>query len=129
MSYIRPMGDAVTSTTEVDGPITSPSQVPWTPSTDDVYAGTIGANRVDCTQLPADSPWRKPGQACAPTGGILDTIGNLLTSARDAISGAAGAAVTAAPTPPSDAGTPWLLIAGASGIAAYLLLKKKKKSA
>lgn len=128
MSYIRPMGDAVTSTTEVEGPVTSPSQVPWTPGADEVYAGTVGAKRVPCDQLPEDSPWRQPGQVCAPTTGIFDTIGNLIASARDAISGAAGAAVTTTP-PPADAGTPWLLIAGASGVAAYLLFKKRKKSA
>ena len=125
MSYVRPMGDAVTSTNEVDGPITSPAKVPWTPSTDEVYAGNIGANRVPCDQLPADSPWRKPGQPCAPTVGLMETIGNLFGSVRDAVIGTASAAVTASPPPP-DAGTPWLLIAGASGLAAYLLLKKKK---
>ncbi len=121
MSYIRPMGDAVTSTTEVDGPITSPSQVPWNQAGESVIAGTVPANRVPCDQLPADSPWRQPGQVCAPTGGIIDTIANMMASARDAITGAAAGAAT---TPTSD-GMPWLLIAGATGVA-YLLLKKKK---
>ncbi len=118
MSYIRPMGDAVTSTTEVEGPITSPSQVPWNPSGESVTAGTISPTRVPCDQLPADSPWRQPGQVCAPSGGIIDSIVNMFNGA------AAGAATGA----PADAGVPWLLIAGASGVVAYLMLKKKKKS-
>lgn len=119
MSYLRrPMGDAVTSTTEIDGPITSPSQ--WNPSDTGVIAGEVPANRVPCDQLPADSPWRRPGQVCAPTGGILDSITNLLT-------GAASGGATAASN--GDAGMPWLLIAGAAGVAGYLILKKKKKSA
>jgi hypothetical protein len=97
-----------------DGPITSPSQVP-----DDEGVPIVPPTRVDCASLPADSPFRQPGQVCAPApsgGGVLDYFLDVIHSASAPTSAAAGG--------DSD-NTKWLLL-GALGVGAYLLTRKKK---
>lgn len=115
MSYFRPMGD---------GPITSPSQLDPAPSSSDggwnpgggaVDIGTVTPQRVSCDELPADSPFRRPGSVCAPPPD--DTSGGSIAQAfRDLISPAAAAD-----------GPPWGLILIGGGLAAYYLLKSKRK--
>lgn len=104
MSYIHPMGD---------GPITSPSQV------DDPV---VPPTRVACKDLPADSPWRDPGQICAdaPISTIFDPIVDIIADAFDKPSPGAGA-------PGAASGPNWMLLAGL-GIGAYFLFRKKKRS-
>lgn len=102
MSYIHPMGD---------GPITSPSQV------DDPV---VPPTRVACQDLPADSPWRNPGQVCAdsPISTIFDPIVDIIAETFD----------KPATSAPGAAGGPnWMLLAGL-GLGAYFLLRKKKRS-
>lgn len=110
MSYFRrpPMAG--------DGPITSPSQVD-----DTIDAGTVGPTRVECSALPADSPWRRPGQVCAAaadTPSPLDFISSEIDKAIDQARAAAGAGGGGVPT--------WIMLAAAGG-AAYLLMRKKKR--
>lgn len=111
MSYIRPFGD---------GPITDPRQV-------DETISTVPPTRVGCAQLPADSPWRMPGEVCAgapvasssaPNGGD-NWLKDFLTGL---VSGPAGPAPTPVRT---DDSPPWLLLA-LGGAAAYYLLKKRR---
>jgi hypothetical protein len=109
MSYLRPMGD---------GPITSPSQV------DDsilIPEAEVGPSRVTCSELPADSPWRKPGQVCAVDFNLADMFSGLLNKL-----GAAFSSSPAAPSsPPSAVPAVALLVGGVA--AAYMLLKKPKR--
>lgn len=56
------------------GPITDPSQVD-----DSIVVGTVTPTRVDCDNIAADSPFRQPGQVCAPApvidfGGLWSSI-------------------------------------------------------
>jgi hypothetical protein len=107
MSYLlRPMGD---------GPITSPSQV------DDsvLVPEEVGPSRVTCSELPADSPWRKPGQVCAVDFNLLDMVQGLLSKLGTALSPAPASAPAASAVPIA------LLVGG--GVAAYLLFKKPKR--
>jgi hypothetical protein len=108
MSYLRPMGD---------GPITSPSQV------DDriVMPDDVGPSRVTCSELPADSPWRKPGQVCAADFNIVDMFTGLLSKLGTAFSSSPSAAAA-----PSSA-APVALLVGGIAVASYLMLKKPKK--
>lgn len=129
MSYFRPMGD--------DGPITSPSQVDgvrsppiWNPGGESVVVAEVPAKRVECSALPADSPWRRPGQVCADTSdGLFDMIGGALKKIGDAV--VSGVSALPAPTTGAAAPTdpPWALIVAGGGLAAYLLLRKKRKAA
>lgn len=110
MSYLRPMGD---------GPITSPSQV------DDsivIPDAEVGPSRVTCSELPADSPWRKPGQVCAADFNIVDMFTGLLNKLGTAFSSSPSAAA------PSSAAPSVALLVGGVAVASYLLLKKKKRT-
>ncbi len=107
MSYFRrPMGD----------PITDPSQVD-----DSIIVGEVPPTRVNCSQLPADSPFRAPGQVCANA----PLPGNDLW---DAIKGVIGGSASSSASSPAsgDSGTTLLMLGGA-GIAAYYLMRKKKR--
>lgn len=110
MSYFRrarAMGD--------DAPITHPWQV------DESIIPTVPPTRVDCAQLPADSPWRNPGQVCAPT---------MTESAIDMVKAAASYPVLSVTTTDANTGeTSGLRITGlmlAVGAAGYYLLRKKR---
>lgn len=107
MSYFRPMGD----------PITDPRQVD-----DTITVATIPPNRVDCAALPADSPWREPGQVCAPPPSIpfFDTLKNLVTA------GFGPSTPTSAPTATEDGSRLWLF-AAAGGLAYYLYRSRKRR--
>lgn len=111
MSYLRPMGD----------PITDPSQV------EDTIVGEVPPTRVQCATLPADSPWRRPGQVCEPS--ILDQIFDWLRTAGTAAPPTG--TPTDASTPPSSSDTssltPILLLGGAAAAAYYLTRKKKPR--
>jgi len=114
MSYFRSMGD----------PITDPSQVD-----DEIIAGTVAPTRVDCAALPADSPWKRPGQVCAPTPSFWDFLDKILPSSSGssaAPSEPAGTLVTASPSPAGDSLLPLALLA-VGGVGAYYLLRRKKK--
>ncbi len=105
-----------------DGPVTSPSQVD-----DTIIGGQIAPTRVDCATLPADSPWRQPGQACAPSTGLsnlLDYFGGLFGKAAQVLPGQAPGTPVAAD--PGTSTSTLLLLAGAGGLAYYLFTKKKK---
>jgi hypothetical protein len=106
---------------DVDGPITSPSQVD-----PDLIVATIEPKRVPCSELSADSPWRRPGQVCAPGGGgsIVDFFKGLY----DKVAGAAAAVPDAAPAPAPTASSPSLLVLVMIGGAGYYLLKRKRGS-
>jgi len=114
MSYFRrPLSD-------VDGPITSPTQVD-----DSLVVSTIEPTRVPCDKLPADSPWRRPGQVCAPAGG---NIIEFLRGMYDKVASAA-AAVPDAPAPataPTTSSPPLLLLVALGGAGYYLLTRKRR---
>lgn len=117
MSYFRPMGD----------PITSPSQVD-----DGIVVAPVPPTIVGCADLPADSPWRRPGEVCAPpsSGGIMDYLRDVIRSATSPTT--TTPTPTDAPGPPDrileTANIPGLLLLAALGGGAYYLLKKKKRS-
>jgi len=105
MSYFRrPMGD---------GHVTDPSQVDPTVST---IVGTVPPTLVDCAQLPADSPWRQPGQVCAPKTSVIDDLTNFFTLSPS--SSTASTSGTGSAIPP----IAWV---GAAAVAAYYLFGKK----
>lgn len=112
MSYMRrPMGQD-----EPEGPITHPSQVD-----DTIIVGEVAPKRVPCDQLPADSPWRQPGQVCAPSRSLLEII-------RDAFGTGTNGATAVAPSPPVESpASPLLLLGAAAGL--YYLLRSRKKRA
>ena len=104
MSYFRPgMGQ--------EGPITDPSQV------DSTIVGEVSPTRVECASLPADSPWRQPGQVCGPT--LLDRLRDWLRE------GPTTAASSTATTAASDGGS--VLLLGGLALAGYYLLRKKRR--
>lgn len=117
MSYFRPMGD---------GPITDPSQVD-----DSLIVGEVPPTRVQCIELAADSPWRRPGQVCAdaplptpgPLGPMIDAVRSILDQATGG--GATTAPDGAAPPATHDDG-PNLWLWGGAGVLAYYLLRKKR---
>jgi hypothetical protein len=114
MSYMRPVGDD-------DVPVTSPTQVEHN---DSIIVGDVGAKRVPCYELPADSPWKQPGQVCAPSSVFMDT----LKSIWDGIVGAGVPSVApTTPTPPAEPSPPWALILGGGAIGAYFIYKNRKK--
>jgi len=96
-----------------DGPITSPSQV------DDNLPG-VGPTRVNCSDLPPDSPWRGPGQVCATDFNVVDMLNRLL--------GKLGQLLPTAPAAPQSSGPPVALLVGGAAVAAYFLMKKKKRT-
>lgn len=102
-----------------DGPITHPD--------DPRIVGEVTPTRVACEDLPADSPWRQPGQVCAPS--LAKTISDGLAKLGYFISGAPsdtpGTSPTSKVTTTPDTGTsPLLWLALAAG--GYYLLRKKK---
>jgi hypothetical protein len=106
-----------------DVPITQPAQVD-----DDLrIVGTVTPRRVECSALPADSPWRRTGQVCEPSM-VRDFFGSIVDSL---FPGATqpippGEPV---PSPPAPAGIDYkipLLIAAAGGLGYYLLTRKKR---
>lgn len=104
MSYIRPMGD---------GPITHPSEVEDPP--------IVPPTRVSCDELPADSPWKRPGQVCAPPPDgqpWFDAIKDLFFPDSNQTP------TVPSETPQSSGSTPWLLLVAGGGLAYYLLRKK-----
>lgn len=112
MSYIRPMGD----------PITDPSQVD-----DTIVVGETTPRRVTCDELPADSPWRQPGQVCAPQtgGGLFD---QWITPIFGGGGGtAAGGGAAGEPGAGGGSSSKTLLLLGAAGVAAYYLFGKKRR--
>lgn len=106
MSYHRSMGQPITSPSEVEDPVVSPT-------------------RVDCADLPSDSPWRQPGQVCADSGqssgGPLDFINDLIQQAMHPTSSSPSSATSES----VGAGT-WLLL-GAAALGTYWLLSRKKR--
>jgi len=117
MGYFRP------GMSDVEGPITSPSQVP------DEQIPIISPTRVSCDALPADSPWRRPGQVCAPTGSITDFFRGIFDKI-SAITEPSDAPVTSPPfvatTPVPSSGPSLLVLAAAGGLGYYLLTRKKR---
>lgn len=115
MGYTRnySMGD--------DGPITHPSQVD-----DSIIVGTVPPKRVECAALPADSPWRKPGQVCAPSTGLTDLLKGIAEALTQPIVGAVSAATPPAPTATPASTGPSLLLLAVLGGAGYYLLRKKR---
>lgn len=115
MSYLRPpMGD---------GPITSPDQV----ETDDsIIVGTVKGVPRPCSEMSADSPWRRPGQPCAPETStpLYETIGEIW----DRLKGLTSPTTTAPTSTPSlePPQVPWALVVGGAALGAYLLYKRKK---
>lgn len=111
MSYFRPgMGD---------GPVTDPCQID--PSACPV--ATVPPTRVDCSQLPADSPFRQPGQPCAPenTGGITDWLLGLVKPAF------ASGGATSQPAAQGTSDGSVLFWGGAAAVAAYYYFTRKKR--
>lgn len=106
-----------------DGPITDPSQLE-----NGTTVAVTTPTRVDCSQLPSDSPFRQPGQACAPgassngSGGAFDWLLDTIKSG-----GAATPSTSTASTDASD-NTKWIL-GGVAAVAAYYFLFHKKKRA
>lgn len=110
MSYFRrSLGDG-------DGPITSPSQVD-----DSIIVGEVTPNRVPCSALPADSPWRRPGQVCAPT--IFESLREWF--GLDPESPTSGTTSPAPTQAASSDGPSLALLAGVGALAWYLMRKKR----
>jgi hypothetical protein len=105
-----------------DGPITSTTQV------DDSMIPIVPPTRVSCDALAPDSPWRNPGQVCAPQGpGFLEKLFSDLFVSPTASTSDPAADAPAAAAPPG--GSPsWLLLAAAGGLGYYLLTRKKKRA-
>lgn len=116
MSYFRrAMGD---------GPITDPSQLD-----DGTIVGTTGPTRVDCSQLSLDSPFRAPGQPCAPTdsGSSSQTNGGEtpLDWLLGLIKSDVAAATPSATAPAMSDGSKWLL-GGAAALGLYYYFRRKR---
>jgi hypothetical protein len=113
-------------------PVTDPSQVD-----DTVVVGEVPPTRLTCDQLSADSPFRNPGQVCAPPD-PSESISGFLTGLLDRIKGAVAPAsatsttdvssAAAAVTPDPGTGS-LLLLALVGGAAYYYFVHKKKRSA
>lgn len=128
MSYFRRrgMGDtAITDPCQVDPTIPCGSGA----STPGPIIATVSPNQVDCSQLAADSPFRQPGQPCAPTstpttggsgGGIMDWFMGLVQPTLGQ-----PAPATAADQGMSD--TTKLLLLGGAAAAAYYYFGKKRR--
>ena len=104
-----------------DGPITDPSQLD-----NGTTVATTGPTRVDCSALPADSPFRQPGQVCADdatTAAASSNGGSPFDWLLDTIK-SGGAAAQPAQAGMSDSGK--LFLAGAAALAAYYLFRKKR---
>jgi hypothetical protein len=99
-----------------DGPVTSPSQV------DDTLIPTVPPTRVDCSALPADSPWRHPGQVCAPTSAAW--LESLVT---DLFAPSTGPTAPDATASVMGSGRSLLLWVAAGGLGYYLLTRRKKR--
>lgn len=113
-------------------PITDPSQVDGS-----IIVGEVGPSRVGCAQLPADSPWKEPGEVCysppgtvaGAGGGILDLLGLSLDKLRTGVAAITGTTPTPTTAPAeTSSGPPWLLLGGIA-VGAYFLLRKKKGAA
>jgi hypothetical protein len=111
-----------------DGPITTPSQAD---NGNGIIVGTVPPTRVDCSQLPADSPYRQPGQVCAPSssGNLMDLIMGLIPGNGTPSADAGSATATPATVPDSGMSdtSKWML-AGAAAVAAYYYFKKKRRA-
>lgn len=117
-----------------DGPVTSPAQVDVPVPDDTVIVGEVTPKRVSCDDLSADSPFRRPGQVCAP-----DPTGPTLIDRLVAWLAPAPTTTTAAPTvstqvtapAPQESALPTLALLAIAGGGAYYLYKssKKKRSA
>ena len=112
MSYFRPMGD---------GPVTSPSEVD-----DTIIVGETSPKRVSCEDLPPDSPWRKPGQVCAPNvvTDFFRGLYNTLTAPTFSVENTAPTTTT----PTTASSSPSLLVLAAAGGLAYYLYKRKRRT-
>ncbi len=120
-------GDAITDPSQVD-----PSLGPAPQDPDSTVVGTVQADRKSCDALPADSPWRQPGQVCGP-------VKNWLTDLVDNIKNTFGQPMAPAPSSSSDAAasassaadgvdtSKLLLLAGLGGAAYWYFTKKKKR--
>lgn len=103
-----------------DGPITDPCQVDPSLCLPETVIGTSPPTRVDCSQLPADSLFRLPGQPCAPASAGGGVTGWLLGLINPAFS-----------TPPTSSqgmadDTKFLLLGGAAALAYYYFRKKRR---
>lgn len=118
MSYFRRGGMS-----DAEGPITSPSQVD-----DEIPGGIIAPTRVSCDALPADSPWRKPGQACAPPDtSIADFFRGILDKISTITSPTEPPPTAPSPTPVSSSGPSLLALAAIGGVGYYLYKKRKRR--
>lgn len=116
MTYFRrPLGDGpVTSPHDVD-----PSLPPFDPSGESTVGVVTPGRRPTCDELPADSPWRQPGQACHER--------NLVVAALDYLRGLIPnqMAPQTIPSQPNSV-IPTLIVLGGAGVGAYYLLRKTK---
>lgn len=126
MSYFRRygMGDAITDPCQIDPtiPCGSGGSTPSGP-----IVATVSPNQVDCSQLAPDSPFRQPGQPCAPPttsngGGIMGWFNGLL---QPVFNGPAASAPTSTDQGMGD--TTKLLLLGGAAAAAYYYFGKKRR--
>jgi hypothetical protein len=109
-----------------DGPVTSPTQVdiPVADPTESVIVGEVSPKRVACEDLPADSPWRRPGQVCsAPGPNMIDQLVAWLTPSARPVATATSVATPLA----EESMLPTLALLALAGGGAYYLYKSKKK--
>lgn len=110
-------------------PITDPSQLE-----EDGIVGTVTPTRVECEKLAPDSPWRKPGQVCAPT--LMDWFWGLFKPSASPVAPSQPEPILVpVPVPVPEASVEdtgmsdiaKVILVGGAGIAAYYALRKKKR--
>jgi hypothetical protein len=101
-----------------EGPITRPSEVD-----DSIIVGEVTPTRVECSALPADSPWKRPGQVCAPSP-VAEFFSDLYDKLRSLAPSGGAVEPTPAPTPGATSPRSLLALAAIGGLGYYLLKRR-----
>ncbi len=116
-----------------DGPITDPCQVDPSLCGPGTIVGTSPPTRVDCSQIPADSPFRQPGQPCAPAPAAVGPAGSNGSGVTGWLLGLINPSFSTSPAGASSSSaqgmgddTKLLLLGGAAALAYYYFRKKRR---
>jgi hypothetical protein len=134
MAYITRTKKLPTAMMGLGQPVTSTTDPSLTETDTDIVVGVVNPSRIGCNQLPADSPWREPGQVCAPpplpSGGLIEWGKSMLKAGENLVSAVVDVVTPSATTPPPSTDmstTTKVAIAAAVGVGAYYLLRKKRR--